>query len=299
MDLLKPFKEVYPSYMLEIERANTTSVIVGICVFFILIVLQPFGLELEPWNMRFRDAFIFGIITTIFCRMKLLVMAYLLKKQIVVEEKWNLSSEIAFQIWFLFSLGIINWIVGHYMYGCAFAFSFFKRWQRETFSVGIFPLMSLVFLRQYNMLKTYSSKANNIEAKLSVASIRAITEKDNRTEKLTFSDDQTFDTALIDPFTILYLVAADNYIRIFYLENNSLKNLLVRSTLKSAEEKLTAYENFYRCHRSYLVNLNYLRHISGNATGYKLHLEGTDNLIPVSRNLNSEISDKINNILVA
>ena len=149
------------------------------------------------------------------------------------------------------------------------------------------------------MLKKYSSNANNIDAKLSIASIRAITVKDNRTEKLTFSDEQTFDTALIDPFTILYLVAADNYIRIFYLDNNSVKNLLVRSTLKSAEEKLAPYENFYRCHRSYLVNLNYLRHISGNATGYKLHLEGTDTLIPVSRNLNSEISDKINTILVA
>ena len=136
MDLLKPFKEVYPSYMLEIERANSTSVIVGICVFFILIVLQPFGLELEPWNMRFRDAFIFGIITTIFCRMKLLVMAYLLKKQIVVEEKWSLTSEIAFQIWFLFSLGIINWIVGHYMYGCALLFLSLKDGSGKLFADG-------------------------------------------------------------------------------------------------------------------------------------------------------------------
>ena len=94
MDLLKPFKQVYPSYMLEIERANSTSVIVGICVFFILIVLQPFGLELEPWSLRFRDAFIFGIISSIFCRTKLLLTGYLLKKQIIFEEKWTLSAEI-------------------------------------------------------------------------------------------------------------------------------------------------------------------------------------------------------------
>jgi DNA-binding LytR/AlgR family response regulator len=54
------------------------------------------------------------------------------------------------------------------------------------------------------------------------------------------------------------------------------------------------YNYFYRCHRSYLVNLNYIRHISGNATGYKLHLEGVNDLIPVSRNLNNEIIEKIN-----
>ena len=285
--------------MLEIERANSTSIIVGISVFFILILLQPFGLELEPWSLRFRDAFIFGIITTIFCRLKLVFMAYLLKKQLIVEEKWTLSSEIAFQIWFLFSLGIINWVVGHYMYGCAFAFSFFKRWQRETFSVGIFPLASLVVLRQYSLLKKYSSKADSIEAKLSIASIRSIPANNNAIKRVSFSDDQSFDAAPIDPYSILYIVAADNYIRIYYHQNDTIKTQLVRSTLKKAEEKLADYDNFYRCHRSYLVNLNYIRHISGNATGYKLHLEGTDDLIPVSRSLNNEISEKINTILVA
>ena len=285
--------------MLEIERANSTSVIVGICVFFILIVLQPFGLELEPWSLRFRDAFIFGIISSIFCRTKLLLTGYLLKKQIIFEEKWTLSAEIAFQIWFLFSLGIINWVVGHYMYGCAFQFSFFKRWQRETFSVGIFPLTSLVVLRQYNMLKKYSALANGLEAKLSIATIRAIPQKGIEIKKIAFSDEQSFDTSPIDSYCILYIVAADNYIRIYYQQNDAIKTQLIRSTLKKAEEKLVGNDNFYRCHRSYLVNLNYIRHISGNATGYKLHLEGIDDLIPVSRSLNNEISEKISTILVA
>ena len=134
---------------------------------------------------------------------------------------------------------------------------------------------------------------------MSIASIRAIPENNNAIKRVSFSDEQSFDAEPIDPYSILYIVAADNYIRIYYHQNDAIKTQLIRSTLKKAEEKLANYDNFYRCHRSYLVNLNYIRHISGNATGYKLHLEGINDLIPVSRSLNNEISEKINTILVA
>ena len=116
---------------------------------------------------------------------------------------------------------------------------------------------------------------------------------------ISFSDDSSTNSLPINPVDITYIEAADNYIRINYMENKQVKGLLVRSTLKTAEKKLEGLSNFYRCHRSYLVNLNLIRHISGNATGYKLHLEGVTDLIPVSRNLNTEINDKINAFLLS
>ena len=56
------------------------------------------------------------------------------------------------------------------------------------------------------------------------------------------------------------------------------------------EKQLSDLPQFFRCHRTYLVNLDRVGHVSGNAQGYKLHLEGIDNLVPVSRSLNEEIN---------
>lgn len=58
------------------------------------------------------------------------------------------------------------------------------------------------------------------------------------------------------------------------------------------EENLAEFPEFYRCHRTYIVNLQKVKHISGNAQGYKLHLENIDTLIPVSRSLNEGIAAK-------
>ncbi len=68
---------------------------------------------------------------------------------------------------------------------------------------------------------------------------------------------------------------------------------LVRSTLKRAEEILITHPNFFKCHRAFIVNLDKVVHVEGNAQGYKIKLDGYDELIPVSRNLNGEFSDKL------
>jgi DNA-binding LytR/AlgR family response regulator len=68
---------------------------------------------------------------------------------------------------------------------------------------------------------------------------------------------------------------------------------MFRSTLKKMEGQLQAYPFFYRCHRAYIVNMNKVVHISGNAQGFKLHLAGLDDTIPVSRSLNEEIGEKL------
>jgi DNA-binding LytR/AlgR family response regulator len=54
---------------------------------------------------------------------------------------------------------------------------------------------------------------------------------------------------------------------------------------------LQGKQNIYRCHKSYLVNLAKVNHVSGNAQGYKLHLKDVEDQIPVSRKLNEEIKE--------
>lgn len=87
----------------------------------------------------------------------------------------------------------------------------------------------------------------------------------------------------------LYAESADNYVKVFYTGGQQ----LIRSTLKQLEDSFRGNERIFRCHRTYLVNLDRVIHISGNAQGYKLHLEGVVQTIPVSRSLNGQIASLV------
>ena len=57
---------------------------------------------------------------------------------------------------------------------------------------------------------------------------------------------------------------------------------MLRVNLKNIENQL-ADTSLIRCHRSYIVNVNAIRHVAGNTNGYKLTVRDTDFEVPVSR----------------
>jgi DNA-binding LytR/AlgR family response regulator len=72
-----------------------------------------------------------------------------------------------------------------------------------------------------------------------------------------------------------------------------LSKKLLRNSLKAVTESLVEHPQLFRCHKSYLVNLLNVVHVSGNAQGYKLHLLNTDFRVPVSRQHNEEIKKRL------
>ena len=71
------------------------------------------------------------------------------------------------------------------------------------------------------------------------------------------------------------------------------ESLILRSTLKKAEETLRPFPCFFKSHRAYIINLDKVIHVQGNAQGYKIRLQELEELVPVSRNMNTEFSDKL------
>ncbi len=105
---------------------------------------------------------------------------------------------------------------------------------------------------------------------------------ENQGENLTLTTDQLY-----------YLAAADNYVQVFYADQAQVKNRMLRTTLKKMEDALAAHPQFFRCHRTYLVNLDKVLQVSGNAQGYRLQLMDQQETIPVSRNLNDVIQKRM------
>lgn len=168
--MIKILKQPYPGSLLQFEIENTISVIAGLCVFFVLAFLRPFGLSAFGIEFILRDSTLFGIVTFLALKMNFILFKYLNVKGIVDEEKWTVGKEIIIEIWILLFIGICNCFLAHFVYHYPFTLALFTEGLKETVIVGIFPCLALLTIRQYTLLKKTShlflivksySKSNN------------------------------------------------------------------------------------------------------------------------------------------
>ena len=68
---------------------------------------------------------------------------------------------------------------------------------------------------------------------------------------------------------------------------------MIRCSLLYAENLLKEYKFIVKCHRSYLVNINFIDRIEGNSQGYKLFVENLSSPIPVSKPSVSKLQELI------
>ena len=77
--------------------------------------------------------------------------------------------------------------------------------------------------------------------------------------------------------------ALGNYTSIVY-HNKGYRKITIRETISNVEQKIGASKLIYKPHRSYLVNLQNIENVTGDSQGLKIHLKGSEKVIPVSRN---------------
>jgi LytTr DNA-binding domain len=270
----------------------------GLFVTFFLFVFHPFGTYegLSQWQILWVSLQ-FGLVTMAWTVVWGLIIKAL--PQVFKEEGWTVGREILFHLFFILGIGTFNLIFSAFSYNYPISWKTFWQWQWITLSIGIFPTVASVMYKQIKWMKQYSLSAENLSAQvLSKEKTSFLEEKkgNNSTlepiELILIGDNQNERLSIL-PHQLLYIAAADNYVQVFYKENEQIKSKMLRTTLRKMEDLLFSNPQFYRCHRTFLVNLKHVARISGNAQGYKLHLHELETTIPVSRTLNEEIQQKI------
>ncbi len=88
---------------------------------------------------------------------------------------------------------------------------------------------------------------------------------------------------------ILYIYPEGKQSKIITKKNE----YIIKSSLKELEQRLTSY-SFFRIHRSYLVNLNYVTRLTPWFNGaYHVDLEGVKKQLPVSRNYVKDLRERL------
>jgi len=112
--------------------------------------------------------------------------------------------------------------------------------------------------------------------------LRSHLTKDNVTDKIIIHGDSR-ESLIVNPLDIMYVESVGNYLSIAYFNDSDLCQKRLRSSLKDIEEMLESFPFMVHTHRAFLVNINFITQVSGNAAGYKINLFSTDKQLPVSK----------------
>ena len=115
-------------------------------------------------------------------------------------------------------------------------------------------------------------------------------------EMVNFNDENGKPRLTIKSGNILYLGANDNYVNIYYMDNDKVGYTMLRNNLKTLEKQLDAY-GIVRCHRSYMVNLHRVTIISREKDGMYTTLDShAVSRIPISKSYSEEVMKRFSEI---
>ncbi|MBN1117026.1 MAG: LytTR family transcriptional regulator, partial [Bacteroidales bacterium] len=97
---------------------------------------------------------------------------------------------------------------------------------------------------------------------------------------------------------VMYISSENIYQEFAHYINNSESKSLVRSTMKAIENKLKNHPEFVRCHRSFIINTNYIDTITGNSKQQYLTLSVSNKKIPISRSLDMQIIKQLEDVVM-
>jgi hypothetical protein len=197
---------------------------------------------------------------------------------VISKTKYSLAKQ---SIFFSISFMISAVIGGSLSY-----FTIASNFQNYLIYIASF-LISAFLPTVFFLLKfIYEDAANRISDLKKVSLKESSTQPNTEPIKLFHLENENGKLLLEVPVDrIICYEANDNYVVTYYLDKqNIVKRSMERVSLKRIEE-LLALENvaFFRVHKSYLINPDFLEEIKGKAQAYKLKLREFDTLVPVSR----------------
>ncbi len=269
-----------PGYLTE--KSNIVRHILFTALFALVFIniYAPFGVETR---FRFTDLqlllyssflILIGVLVIVISR--ILMYRYYKKKplHIAIYLGW-VAAEI-FAMAFVYTL-LLKYIVDD------------PRDIPEMFSKTV-QVTSLVLLLPYAMLWLYFALR---EKTRQLARIAGREEEARPSARMvTFHDEKGDLKFSVKKEDLLYLEAADNYVMIYYCDQEKLSKFMIRNSLKKLLDEGFSSE-LIRCHRSYAVATDRIRIIRKEKDGLHLDMDhGQKTSIPVSKTYVGEVIRK-------
>lgn len=225
---------------------------------------QPFGLHHWHHPLKYLIISGFGLIFFAIYMLYCWLATYIFPESFC-NKSWTVGKQVTTSLILFVTIGTANWL-----YSMAFinqaelSVVSFLQIQFHTLIFGILPQCLLLMFQSKQLIRTQFG-------------LPAIS---NNTKRETF----TIKDEVIDINDIVLFKANENYVFVHYLQDGKLKRKDFRFTMKKVEKELNQYPQFARCHKSYLINKNYIRKHTGGHSNPTILLHHFDQPIPASRN---------------
>ncbi len=266
-----------------------TAFIFSAFVFLFLFLFRPFGLyELQQDFIPTIAGY------AIVCLLSMLLLNTLIPQLMpgfFTEKTWTAGREILWTLVNILLIGLANAVYSAAIGLFTLNLHIILTFEFFTLLIGIIPVTVSVLLKRQRLENRYTKQSEDLNLKIEQQ--QAEPELEPVKEGVLIEMGTGKDSLSISCTALLFIRSADNYVDVVFMEHGMIRHKLIRGTLKDMENLLTNLPQFFRCHKSYVVNLEKVLHVSGNAQGLKLQLPGIEEQIPVSRNYTTSIRERL------
>ncbi len=253
-------------------------VLLPLFIALFLVVFQPFGLQMFRHEHKQLLLAGYGLVT-FFVLLLDMVLLPLILPGLFSESHWTILRELLFLVWIVISISLGNYIYSMIfsivqrsgLYGLLVFLGF-------TFAIAIFPIFVIILVKHNVMLRRHLEGAGEVS--------RLIAHRENKegdNTDITLYSENRQNRVTIRASQLLCIESEGNYANLYLAAEGKIIRHVLRSTLKNIESQLEGKQDFFRCHRAYILNMSHIEHAEGNSQGYRVSLKYFSREVPVSR----------------
>jgi hypothetical protein len=268
-------------------RILFSSFTTGLFVSVFLLIFKPFGSGAYVLEGRAWILWGYGFVTFLILLVNMLVWPAVFHG-LFNETKWNVAKGIGFQFWHIISIGAANLLFAAFVGGKDIRPLAVPGFLLQALAVGFFPVTIGIYSIQSYLLKKYAESTKRINDSILSLESRTAEPKEDP-QSIAFSSESGKEEVEIRLQDLLFIKSVDNYVEIYRTDDDQIKRIFLRSSLKRIEQDLKDHPFMFKCHRAFMVNVNNISRVTGNSQGYQLIFKGIEFVIPVSRNTSKNL----------
>lgn len=249
-------------YTVSWSHTLTIGAILGVGLSVVLVFLQPFDTAQFKTDYKMLRLWGYGL-----CCVLPVLLLHPLENALYARqnEKWYVLNELGYVIVSLLLIFSTCYFYNTYVVNNQLSFSI-SGWQYFMLNYGLpfMPILGPIWLYFRNRFGKIQLPQKVLQEEKQVS-----IQGDNKSESLVLTTSQ-----------FVYAQAQQNYVTVYYMKGDELQQQMIRSTLSNLQKQLP---DAWQVHRSYLVNLSYMRAISGNSRKRSMQLRIVPEVIPVSQ----------------
>jgi len=123
---------------------------------------------------------------------------------------------------------------------------------------------------------------------------KAVNHEDASVHRMRFYDSQHNLKIVLNPQSVLYISAEENYVNIYYKENEKVRDYSLRNSMKALDE-ICQENGLVRCHRSFYINPAHVKVLRKDRDGIMYAEMNAEDVrhIPVSKTYYGRLSDML------